>query len=254
MFFKYFLQLQPAFRVSNQSVNDVKSPWSTSALSAVHAQLLFCTGAVWQHCVSLAPGPAGAPSSQVWVVLSHCSPAQARQNVQWHMLVLCKAWLDTKMCCCSVEENKDNIYGLNSIAKIVEGQALSGKAWKGSVLYIFFSGRMTCLSIRVIPKICDLIVVKLMPLFLKDQAIFAWSLVLPAERWSWLEIVAGAGEAGGRLGQGGRLCMGQWWSLPGLCRWECGLWECHERGCIRRERNHHRLLHPLTWDIFLIPS
>lgn len=65
MFFKYLLQLQPAFRVSNQSVNDVKSPWSTSALAAVHAQLLFCTGGVWQHCVSLAPAPAGAPSSQV---------------------------------------------------------------------------------------------------------------------------------------------------------------------------------------------
>lgn len=28
------------------------------------------------------------------------------------------------MCCCSVEENKDNIYGLNSIAKTVEGQPI----------------------------------------------------------------------------------------------------------------------------------
>lgn len=78
------------------------------------------------------------------------------------------------MCCCSVERNKDNIYGSNSIAKTVEGQAIVRES-------IFFSGRMMCLYIRVIPKICDLIcdliAVKRMPLSLgsslKDQAIFA---------------------------------------------------------------------------------
>lgn len=45
------------------------------------------------------------------------------------------------------------------------------------MLYIFFSGRMMCLYIRVVPKICDVRVVKLMPVSLgnslKDQAIFA---------------------------------------------------------------------------------
>lgn len=96
-----------------------------------------------------------------------------------------------------------------------------------------------CLYIRMISKICELTVVKLIPLSLgnslNDQTMFAWSLVLPAERWSWLELVAGAGEAGGRVGQGGVFCtagMGQWQWLPSLYSWECDLWECRERGVL----------------------
>lgn len=41
------------------------------------------------------------------------------------------------MCCCSVERNKDKIYGLNSIAKTVEAHVLVRESMKGvSALHI----------------------------------------------------------------------------------------------------------------------
>lgn len=60
-----------------------------------------------------------------------CLPAQAQQNVQWYMLVLCKVQPETKMCCCSVERNKDNIYWLNSIAKTGKGHIIVRESKKG---------------------------------------------------------------------------------------------------------------------------
>lgn len=81
---------------------------------------------------------------------------------------------------------------------------------------------MLCLYIRVIPKICDLIVVKLMPLSLgnslKDLAILAACLMLPAERIC-VELLAGAGEADRRgLITGGRGAAGFVQQAPRIIR------------------------------------
>lgn len=75
--------------------------------------------------------------------------------------------------------------------------------------------------IRVIPQICDLLVVKLIPVSLgdslKDLAILATCLMLPAEKF-FMEVVAGARGAGGReLIAGGR----------GSCHVQTGTWQ-HE--------------------------
>lgn len=100
----------------------------------MHAQLLFCSGGVWQLRVSLAPALAGALSYQEWVAWSCCA-YQPR---------LSKTYRDTCWYCAKpsqtqkyVERNKDNIFGLNSIAKTVESQAIVRESIKGvSALHI----------------------------------------------------------------------------------------------------------------------
>lgn len=84
--------------------------------------------------------------------------------------------------------------------------------------------------------ICDLVVVKLMPLFLgnslRDLAILATCLMLPAERFC-AEVVAGAGEAGGTglmLEGGGRVMHSRHKGLSGLGRSKCSLGEHRKRG------------------------
>ena len=124
-----------------------------------------------------------------------------------------------------------------------------------------------CLYIGVIPKIRDLLVVKLMPLSLanslKDLATLATCLMLPAEMFC-VEVVADAGEAGGRgLMAGGRgVCYAQqaWGSTKDCQGWGDGsvVWESAVKGgCNSRGRNSHPLqfflLQPLTWDIPVIP-
>lgn len=79
-----------------------------------------------------------------------------------------------------------------------------------------------CLDIRVIPKIRDLLVVKLtsfsLDTSLKDLATLATCLMLPAERVC-KEVVAGAGEAGGRETH----CAEQAWGSTKDCQgWEGG--------------------------------
>lgn len=92
--------------------------------------ILSCFPALVE-CGSLAPAPAGALLPRVSGIVTLCSPAQAQQNLQWYMLLLCTAQPETRMGCHSVERNKGNIFGLNSIAKTVKGQAIVRESMKG---------------------------------------------------------------------------------------------------------------------------
>lgn len=150
---------------------------------------------------------------------------------------------------------------LSSIAKRVVGQSVVRQSAKGVSALDVLLMKMVCLYIRVVPKIRDLLVVKLMPLSLgnglKDLAILATLLMLPAERFC-VEVMAGAGEAGGRgLITGGR---GAWGSTKDCQCWGDGIvvWESAVKGaCNSRGRNGHLLqlflLQTLTWDTPLIP-